>query len=180
MPVVLAPGFSATLHARSRTPAQHSNCSQCHNNQQARMHPRHILQLLITSALWRCGQGENNTFTLQPSTSPTKKPTRKPSIKNTKIPTLRPTIHTKWGGCTGDASVGTTIQRGAATVVCMTIGPSGDWSSGAKVVRYSFTPTADQFSRFTIPGCTFVDTHFMIFTIVHTTGLDLTIYSYMD
>ncbi len=93
-------------------------------------------------------QGESNN-----STVPTFKPTTNPSTFKSKRPSMRPTIHPKWVGCVGDASIPLLIERGQPTVVCMSLGPSGDWSKGANVVRYSFTPLADQYSRFTIPGC---------------------------
>jgi len=86
-------------------------------------------------------QVNNNTSTLPPTTvSPTTSPTPIPP---------------QWSGCIDPLNPTRKVYKGEATVICLTLGPSGNWTdNGAPTVRFSFRPEADQYSQFTIPKCT--------------------------
>jgi len=91
-------------------------------------------------------------ITMHPSSM---KPTSiQPTKRSSKKPTIRPTRHPKWGGCVAEG-IPFSIQKNVETLVCITLGPLGNWNQGANVTRYTFIPIADDYSKFTIPGCTY-------------------------
>jgi hypothetical protein len=57
-----------------------------------------------------------------------------------------------WTGCIDPNYPDKQVTRGQSTAVCLTVGPSGNWTTGTTNVRYSFRPKADEYSRFVIPG----------------------------
>ena len=60
-----------------------------------------------------------------------------------------------WGGCDGsDSSV---VAIGDPTRVCLQIANGTAWNQGVGYIRPSFEPKADQYSRFHIPNCTFMN-----------------------
>ena len=63
--------------------------------------------------------------------------------------------HGEWDGCYDFATSNPNakLQRNKATQVCFATGPGGDWGLSVQYQRYSFQPTADEYSKFTVPGC---------------------------
>lgn len=63
-------------------------------------------------------------------------------------------VSQEWEGCVDPtSSIDSKVKKGQLTQVCFTTGPGGDWGNGVTYNRYSFRPVADQYSRFTVPGC---------------------------
>jgi len=58
-----------------------------------------------------------------------------------------------WGGCIDPANPKKLVHRGQHTTICLTVGPSGNWTMGNfDTLRYSFKPIADEYSRFSVPS----------------------------
>lgn len=59
-----------------------------------------------------------------------------------------------WNGCYDIAKdPDTKLKKNKSTQICFSTGPGGDWGMGVQYKRYSFQPDADEYSKFTVPGC---------------------------
>ena len=56
-------------------------------------------------------------------------------------------------GCFGNGGSGEVIKIGQPMFLCLHVANNKDWSSGAKFLRVSFQPKADEYSRFHVPNC---------------------------
>jgi hypothetical protein len=72
-------------------------------------------------------------------------------------PTSAPTV-TPWGGCVDPSGSNSDpkIYIGKPAYVCIQLSNTTDWTTGVAYRRMSFSPKADQYSRFTVPQCTFL------------------------
>jgi len=60
----------------------------------------------------------------------------------------------QWGGCVNPSGSGSSeVTIGQTTFVCLQIGNSEQWNAGVNYIRLSFSPIADEYSRFHIPNC---------------------------
>ena len=59
-----------------------------------------------------------------------------------------------WSGCYGSGGgPSDRIKVGDPMFLCLHVASGRDWSAGAKFIRLSFSPKADEYSRLHIPNC---------------------------
>mmetsp|Transcript_24314 Transcript_24314/g.30584 ORF Transcript_24314/g.30584 Transcript_24314/m.30584 type:complete len:239 (+) Transcript_24314:120-836(+) len=56
----------------------------------------------------------------------------------------------EWNGCIDISSPDELVKKNLATQVCFSTGPATDWGTDVKYHRFSFKPTADEYSSFTV------------------------------
>jgi hypothetical protein len=70
----------------------------------------------------------------------------------------------QWTGCIDPDNLDSPdlVKIGERHTICITVGPGGSWAgikgsdgtyAGVEYMRYTWRPTADQYSRFHIPNC---------------------------
>lgn len=78
-----------------------------------------------------------------------------PPGNETEAPTGAP-----WNGCVdpNDPSAPAPVTIGEKTFICLVLTGSADWGVAApkEYLRLTFSPTADQYSRFHVPNCTYL------------------------
>eukprot|EP00567_Pseudictyota_dubia_P008136 CAMPEP_0197464400 /NCGR_PEP_ID=MMETSP1175-20131217/64001_1 /TAXON_ID=1003142 /ORGANISM="Triceratium dubium, Strain CCMP147" /LENGTH=337 /DNA_ID=CAMNT_0043000379 /DNA_START=20 /DNA_END=1033 /DNA_ORIENTATION=+ len=98
-----------------------------------------------TSRLLQNENATDGNETATPTSSPTSPSTAAPSQ----------TAPAPWGGCIDPREANSAIVvRGRPTPICLTVGPGGHWnrvSPSVEYLRYSFKPTADEYSVYQIP-----------------------------
>lgn len=62
----------------------------------------------------------------------------------------------RWGGCGAD----TKVKIGSPMLLCLHVAKGTDWSDGVDFIRLAFNPKADEYSRFHVPNCKFVENDF--------------------
>lgn len=60
-----------------------------------------------------------------------------------------------WPGCVNPAAPDELVRIGKQTTICIVLGSSTVWNvfPATRYLRLSFTPQADQYSRFHVPSC---------------------------
>ena len=87
---------------------------------------------------------EPDTTTAPATTAPT------PSAVDP-APTQPPEV---WSGCVDYEDGDELIKLGKKTTICVSLASSTDWSNPpVRVLRLSFQPEADEYSRFHVPDC---------------------------
>lgn len=61
-------------------------------------------------------------------------------------------VNADWSGCVDPSFPDKKVRRDDDTTVCLTLGPSADWSPGIDSERYTMKFIADEYSRFRIKG----------------------------
>mmetsp|Transcript_14491 Transcript_14491/g.21367 ORF Transcript_14491/g.21367 Transcript_14491/m.21367 type:complete len:245 (-) Transcript_14491:396-1130(-) len=65
---------------------------------------------------------------------------------------LHAQVETAWIGCVDRANPDAKLQRLDKTSVCIVVSEGTNWATGLNYTRWYWTPTADQFSKFQLPG----------------------------
>jgi hypothetical protein len=74
------------------------------------------------------------------------------------IPFIIQTVFANWQGCIRqqdlDSGRDGKVRRDTETAVCLTIAKdASDWSNPTEYDRFSFEPSADNYSRLVVNGC---------------------------
>jgi len=108
--------------------------------------------LVVATLLWNDVQAQTNAPAAAVTTATSAPVTAAAAASSsTSAPTAQP-----WGGCINQKDPSTVVKIGAPTIVCLQIGNNTNWADGVSYIRLSFTPTADEYSRYYVPNCTFV------------------------